>query len=253
MQHKLLASLLASSSLLSFAACGGGGGSVTPEYDANFSSADENHRGRAIMAALGFDAMIAELTVSGYAAFPEDSEASCPTIAKNGDETTVTGGCTMDDGTSVEGTIVFSNVPALFGGGYDPAKPTSIRFQRYAMSSLPGPDEETYYYDGTIVREPSGKSTIDLTAIIGGIEAQTELELQCDDDLCTAAEGSWVRVRDLGTAGIEGSWSLDAQSPSGNLILEGKQMLDVDFASSTQQCLAYSIDGAEQPDLCDRE
>jgi hypothetical protein len=248
MNTRLLSSLLASSSLLTFAACGGGGGggNVNPEYDANFSAASE------IMAALGFDAMIAELTVSGYAAFPEDAESSCPTITKNGDETTVTGGCTMDDGTSVEGTIVFSNVPALFGGDYDPTKPTSMRFERYAMSSLPGPDEDTYYYDGTLVRDPDGKHTINLTAIIGGIEAQTELELDCDE-LCTATEGSWVRVRDLGTAGIEGSWSLSAQSPSGNLILDGAQMLVADFTDATQQCIPYSIDGVEQPALCNRE
>jgi hypothetical protein len=254
MNARLLSSLLASSTLLTFAACGGGSDdpSGNPEYDADFSAASENHRGRAIMAAMGFDAMIAQLTVSGYAAFPDDTTASCPTITKNGDETTVTGGCTMDDGTSVEGTIVFSNVPSLFGRDHDPSKPTEMRFERFALVSPPGPEADSYSYDGTIVREPSGKLTIDLTATIGGIQAQTELELQCDE-LCAPTEGSWVRVQDLGTAGIEGSWSLSAQVPAGNLILDGEQMLVAEIADATQQCIPYSIDGVDQPALCTGE
>jgi hypothetical protein len=245
MQHKLLASLLASSSLLSFAACGGDDGNVTPEYDADFASADDAHLMRALGAGIGMDAKLAHFTVAGYASFPidDDTGLSCPTFARSGDQVTVTGGCTMDDGTRIEGRIIYSNVAPIFpSNDYDPSKPTSITFEDYSMED----DDGLFAYDGTLRIEPSGATSANLTVTMLDITVRSKLEVTCADGECTVDDDSWIDVDDLGGARVEGTWPFDATMWGGAVTLRGAQVLEMDTADATGDCLPYSLDGVEK-------
>jgi hypothetical protein len=252
MNRTLFASLLASTSLFTFAACGGDGGSSTPsEYDADFKNAEDNNLARAILAGLGVDSMLAVATVTGYAAFGDaPTGVSCPSFARNGDEVTVTGGCTMDDGTKLEGSLVFSNVKPIFGGGdFDPSKPSTMSFDGFEIQDEGG----TFTYDGTITIEPSGKQIVDLTASFDGITAHSKLERTCTaEGACTTAAGAWIDVDGVGAAGVEGTWTLAGQTHAGSMTLRGAQVLDVDLgaATSNDDCIPYAIDGVDQEPLC---
>jgi len=253
MKQHLLASLAATSTLLTFGACGGSDErephpDPPSTFDATFSTADEAHVARAITAAIGVDGVLAQLTVAGYAAFPSDDPAACPHFARSGDETTVTGGCTMDDGSRVEGTIVFENVQPIFGtGSYDPSKPTVIRFDDYSTTDEGG----TYAYDGTLRIEPSGAQMLDLVTTLGDLTAYVHTTLTCvDQGECTASDDSWIDVDGIGAATLSGTWHFDVAAPSGSVILTGAEELVVDLDNATEQCIPYSIDGVAHAPIC---
>jgi hypothetical protein len=249
MKHTSFAFLsLLSSSLL--AACGDDPPNPPNGSGARFADATEEQLGRAFMAGTGADATIAELIAGGYAAFPIDGSVSCPTITRDGDQTTVTGGCDLDDGGRIEGTVVFSNVRPLFGEGeYDPELPTVITFTDYSSEDADG----VWTFDGTVRREPGNQLSVDLRAGLDVGDAHSDLELDCESAVmeCTALDGSRIEITGLGAADVSGTWKLDQQDPRGSLILTGADVLELDFERATETCIPYSIDGEDAGELCD--
>ena len=250
MKHLVFLSLLSSSLL---AACGDDGSDPgEPANTARFADATAEQLGRAMAAAVGGDAMIAQFIAGGYAAFPIDgSGPSCPSIARDGATTIVTGGCDLDDGGRVEGVLRFENVPPIFGEGeYDPLAVTRIVFEDYRAIEADGSE---WYFDGEILDAPSGRLSIDLTADIGTGRAHLDLELYCDDEpSCAAIEDSRIEVDGLGSASVGGTWSL-AEPPSGQVMLIGADELILDFDAATAECVPYTIDGEDAGELCDLE
>ena len=104
--------------LLAIAACGDG----SAAEPARFSSATDLQRQRAITAGAGLDATLAYLIGGFVNAVPPESR--CPTLAATAATITATFDCTGDDGQRVDGRIITTNPPPIFGegGSYDPTK-----------------------------------------------------------------------------------------------------------------------------------
>lgn len=248
MKHLLLASsLLLPTTLL--AACGDDGG-AEPAYDARFASADEATRARAIGAAGGFDYAIAYLVGSSFAgaAAPE----ACPGVEVSGDTTTVTGGCTNDDGTRYEGRIVLENVAGFFSDGtdIDPTRSQLLDFEGFSIVDADGEWE----LDGSIELRPAAEQRVitDLYLAFDGEGVHSHLELAFEESgMSTLAAGSWIEVDGLGGARASGTFNMSEDAPEGALTLAGADTLVADFGAASNSCVPLTIDGAPAGQLCD--
>jgi len=243
----LLSSLLLSTSLLT--ACGTDA-EPDPDQDLNaeFSSADELHRARAISTALGFDYGMAYFVGAAYSGLDEPD--GCPRIVTDGSVTTVTGGCDGDSG-RFDGRIVLDNVPQLFGGedANDPTKPQVLTFEAFETEDEDG----AWTIDGEIRLADLTQVSAQLALGIDGLNASSDLRMTCEAQDCTAGAGSWVDVEGVGTASVSGTWNLDSDDPSGKVTLTGAEVLVVDLDAAADGCIPYSIDGAAAGELCDDE
>lgn len=247
MTRTLLASLLLSSSLLG--ACGDDGGPA--EYDARFSGADDQHVVRAIIAGAGVDTFVIVLSAGAYAAMAEDPEgaASCPSIEVDGDRVIARGGCTMDDGGRVDGTMTLENVAPLFSGetfAKDPSQPAIVTMDGYRVTDAEG---DAWSLDGTLRAEGDERLTLELESEIDGILARISATyVEADDGGTTVEAGAWVDVDGVGAAELSGTWTLD-EPPTGSLTLRGAETLVVDFARATDDCVRFAVDGDDR-EIC---
>lgn len=212
--------------LLATAALGG-----CTDHRAHFTDATPTQLERAYSASSGADLVQATF----LAFFSSGDNTSCPTVVTKDQDTTVSGGCTMGDGTRVDGSIAIHNLSGLIGK--NPAQPTSIRFDHYVMSM----EHKTSALDGSVEFDKSGISG-DLTIDAEGISSTSHLTLACDvDRACTASSGSEIEISDLGSAGVEGTWSL-TDPPSGRVTVRGADVLTLDLTRSDEKgCVPYTI------------
>jgi hypothetical protein len=213
--------------LLATAALGG-----CTDHRAHFADATPAQLERAYSASSGSDLGMATL-LAAFITFGDNT--SCPTVVTKDQDTTVSGGCTMEDGTRVDGSIAIHNLSGLIGK--DPAQPSSIRFDHYVMSAKHGP----LTFDGSVELGKSGVSG-DLTVDAEGISSTSHLTLACNvDGTCTASSGSEIEISDLGSAGVEGTWSL-TDPPSGRVTVRGADVLTFDLAGSDEKgCVPYTV------------
>lgn len=220
---------------------------VDDTQPATFANADTAHLMRAVGAAGGIDAAMAQLMASIYAGAEVDP-TGCPAITREGSVTHVSGGCTMTDGTVLSGSISLDNVQALFGDApYDATRPSILVFADWR-----GDDGEASGWDGQLRLEPDGRRIASMKTLQNGLHAEISMTLTCGADpsaLCTAADGSSIRIEGLGTASVSGAWAF-ANPPSGSIRLGGADVLTVDVAGSTRNCMSYEINGTPKTPIC---
>ena len=132
--------LFTSTSLL---ACHGGDEDA-PRGDTSFAAMSAAQREDAIRIAAGGAAMIPAFLV--FSAELDEQQYQCPTRVDDGLTVTFTGGCTTDEGTRYDGTMVVTNAPMftdLFQDGrLDPAQPMRIVLDGFRAGDA--------VYDGTL-------------------------------------------------------------------------------------------------------
>ncbi|MBK9035683.1 MAG: hypothetical protein IPL61_31275 [Myxococcales bacterium] len=232
-------------------------GACTDETDhtsAKFSSADAAHLERALDVAAASD--LGQLYVVG-AFIAGANEPGCPSFVTTGNVTTVTGGCTNDDGTRLEGRIIATNVQGIFttNPSYDPSKPSTVEAEAWTATDPGAPAESI---DGKVTLTNVGGVADNgevfdgaADAALGGIAAHSEIAFTCDaTHLCTHSEDSWVDIDGVGAATLAGTWRL-GEPRTGTITATGAETLVLDIGASTDECRMYRIDGGATQMVCD--
>ena len=238
-----LAYSLLTATTLQLAACGSDAGPT--EEPASFGSASQLQRERMIIAGAGMDPALAMILASSYASA---EGAACPAVTRSGDTTTITGGCTLSSGDTLEGKVIATNLPSLLGGGFDPSKSIELTFEDLRFDGTS--DEEDLAIDGTVSIAPSGAMTAALSLTISGFEVYSDASWRQDGELTTAEAGSTVTLAGFGAAEIQGRWSMDSDAPAGALELHGTDVLKADFAATVDGCAPLTVDGKAAGQLC---
>lgn len=233
-------------------------GACTDETDrttAKFSTADAAHLERALDVVGAND--LAQLYLVG-AFIAGTNQPGCPSFVTTGNVTTVTGGCTTDDGARLEGRFIATNMQGIFttNPSYDPSKPSSVEAEAWTVTdpSAPGPES----IDGKVTVTNVGGVAGNGAALegaadvdLGGIAAHSELSFSCDaTDLCTHGKDSWVDIDGVGAATLAGTWRFD-EPRTGTVTATGAETLVLDIGASTDECRMYRIDGGATQMVCD--
>jgi hypothetical protein len=205
-----------------------------------FRDAPEGVRLRAIAAASGHDALLAEALVRQLPRFPE---GGCPTVTESGDGLVYEGDCTMANGDYFAGRI-----RAVFGIEDADGGSTRLQFDDVELIL----DGERFEFDGTITRFPNADVHIELDADIDQLRAQTSITFECDGGTCLAREGATISVEGVGELPVEGELRLGAE-PSGYVSLHAGDDLLADLGSLGGACGAYLIDDIRFGNYCARE
>lgn len=248
MTHRFLKSL--SLSLLSVAALAGCPGSES-DHDARFADATQVQIERSYAASSGSalsSALFIGILFSGSTSDP----GACPTITTSGADTTVSGGCTTDEGDRWEGSIAIHNLPGFLidNPAYDETQPSSVEFDLHIT-----PAEGSDLVDITGSVEVDDLTIVgDLTVDADGLETTSRLSLGCEEDgPCTASPDSEIVIEALGGAGVEGTWSLDTDEGTGQITLRGADQLVFDLAArDINGCFPYEV-GDRTGTVCNNE
>jgi len=234
-----LTCLWLSSSLLAAAALGG----CAEPRDPRFADASLAQLERTFEAASGVElgaTLLMGISVSG-----QDSPDSCPKIVTTGPDTTATGGCTIEDGVRMEGSIRVHNLPGVAGPAYDPSQPGSVEIDvRFTH-----PQGEDVVLDGRVELD-GARISGDLTVDAEGITSTSRLALTCKDQSpCTPAADSEIEISGLGRAGVEGMWRLGP--PSGRVTARGTDVIVFDIdGRDGEGCVPYTINGVPRGPVC---
>lgn len=222
---------------------------------ATFSTADDAHLRRAVEVIRAGDA--GQLFIPALFLAGEHDPTACPSITTVGNVTTITGGCTDDDGDRFEGRIVATNFQGAFTElpSYDPTQPTVAVAEGFTATT----DTQTVSLDGRVSSAPRGATPEEgmrlealIDATIDGLHAHTDATYDCDaTDLCTLAGGSWVDIDGVGAAELSGTYRYD-EPRTGAITATGAETLVIDVVASTD-CIAFTIDGGAVRQLCDEE
>lgn len=230
-----LAALCLSTSLLSMA--GLAGCSAEPGR-ARFADATPAQLARAYTAATGLD--LASTLIMGLGFAEQGARMGCPTLGSSGGAITVTGGCTAADGARLDGTIVIRGLHPP-----DPDEEGSSPISVELDFQIASPGRPRVALDGRVELDlaPGAPSIVgELTIDDEGIESTSRLSLHCTaDHECTAAPDSEIELSSLGSAGVEGTWSL-GDPPSGLATVRGADALVLDMARLSLQCAPYQVD-----------
>jgi len=133
------------------------------EQQARFADATPAQIDRAYSASSGIDLGLGVLIATAWSGLNDST--SCPAVVTQGQDTTVSGGCTGDDGTRLDGSIAIHNLPGLVDNpAYDPSKSSSVEFD----FRVTPPGAEEVGFNGHVDLDPSGV-TDDLTLNAEGI------------------------------------------------------------------------------------
>lgn len=186
-----LASLCLSPSLLLASALAG----CAEAPQARFADASPAQLERALRAASGHDLVSA--LVLGIALSGKHQPTECPAIVTAGQDTTVTGGCTRENGTRLEGTIAIHNLPSWEDDSeYDPSKPGSVELDFRIVF----PQHDEIVLDGRVelLEEPEQRISGALTLDTEGIASTSRLDFGCEDGACDMAPGAEIEISELG-------------------------------------------------------
>lgn len=212
--------------------------------DAKFADASEAQRQRAIMAGGAIDAVFAFFQGSFLSVIPETS--TCPTIARSGDVITATYNCTDDEGVRIDGRLIATNLPELFGGGNDPTKDATLEAEGYVEHGPLG-----NRFDGLVVARPDQTLIVALSATLNGLAATTDATFRvAGEDRMTADAGGTIELDGIGSAAIHGTWAMTSDTPSGVLELRGADVLRADFDAIVDGCAPLTVDGRAAGELC---
>jgi hypothetical protein len=204
-----------------------------------FRDAPEGVRLRAIAAASGHDALLAETFVRALPRYPE---GACPAVSETDDGLVYEGDCTMANGDHFAGRIA-----AVFALEEAEGGSTRMEFDDVALTI----DDERFEFDGTITRFANGDVHVDLDADIDRLRARTLITFECNGT-CLAKEGAKISVEGVGELPVEGELRLGAE-PTGYVALHAGDDLLADLGSLGGRCGAYLIDDIRTGNYCARE
>lgn len=214
------------------------------DRNAVFSTADSATMRRVLRSIQGNDVLA--VTVVGMS-FSGDDRAGCPAVVSEGPVTTVTGGCSNDEGVRVDGRLVLTNVRALGGNpAVDPTRPGTIEAFGWQVTS-----DLAYRMDGRVVMtavdgDPARGQTLeaDVDVELDGFPVHAELALVDDDqEFSTYQPGSWIHLDGIGSADLSGTFrATGVLGGNGVITATGAETLTYEVFQ-LGDCDAYSIDG----------
>lgn len=219
------------------------------EATATFSTLDAAHLDRALDLTAGTD--LASLYVTGLFVSGANDPTACPAFVTAGNVTTVTGGCTNDDGARLEGRIVITNMPALFGENpsYDPTQPSVVEAFDWTASG----GDSSGGIDGKVTLTASESGSVlagEAEATVDGIAAHSAYTMTCDEtDLCTLSN-AWFDADGVGRANLSGTFRFD-EPATGAITAAGAETLVLDVAAGTADCRTFRIGDAAPREVCD--
>jgi hypothetical protein len=238
---------------MSTAALGAGCSDGDDHQTAEFATASDAQLRRTIGAMRVGD--LATLYIIGAFTSGTNSDA-CPGIVSSGAVTTITGGCTNDDGDRLDGRIVVTNVQPVFATNpsYDPAQPSTVEAFDFTVVGTDG----TESIDGKVTQTVTGGSADNGGVVTGstdvtveGIAVHSEIGFSCDaSELCTLRDESWIDVDGLGGAVLTGTFRFDDPA-TGTITATGADTLVMDVATTDDDCVTFRIDGGATRQLCD--
>lgn len=203
---------------------------------------------RVFSAAAGFDLDASVLLA--YLFLNRNAPTACPAVVTSGLDTTVTGGCTNDDGTRIEGTIAIHNLASGSTSPMkDPSQPSSIEID-FAVTP---PASERTAFEGRVEISAPWDVRSDLTIDVDGVASMSRLALSCNPRYsCTVLAGSEIEIPELGIASVEGSWQL-LGPPKGLVTVRSTDELVLHIASrNPNNCVPYTI-GDKTGTVCPRK
>ena len=221
----------------------------TVEPKDTFRDASPAQLRHAAAAASGADALTLGLLGAVYS--QRDEPASCPRVATSGRVTTVTGGCTDEDGKRVDGTLVIDNLRPAFGDDPDIDRTAPARLTADELTLAT--DEGTVRFHGMTISDPTANTlAIALAVTDGGSTRRGDLVVAVDpQDVFTATAGATIEVEGLGQASVEGTWRLEPQLGAFTLRI-GESSAIFDVAASTE-CFHYVLSDGIPRNLCNEQ
>lgn len=218
------------------AACGDGGGSTDITPTLRFADLTDSDISRLVSAASGSEGFQAQATALS---FDEPFEPDpCPAVAVDGTTVTLTGGCTMMDGTAIEGTAVIENAP--WGDlDNDFRADTVYTFTQFALVQ----QGFRRAYDGVFrIGSGYGELDMDLTADTLGVAVRSDIYMDCGSSSCTVS-GSGVELVGAGGAVVGGRISVGGGTSTGSFTLKGVDTVRVTVADN---CVAWELEGTDR-------
>jgi len=225
------------------AACGGPGGSTDVEATLVFADRTDVEIARLVSAASGSEGFQAE---SQLFQFDDPFEPDpCPVVDEDlaGNTVTITGGCTMMDGTAIDGSAVLINPTGWGDLEYRFNQDSQYEFDGFAIGTPAG----TMSWDGVFVVGPSFTDLdMDLTTDSFGVAVRSDLYMDCNGTSCEHGN-SGLELVGVGGARVSGKISVANQTTSGSFTLRGADTLKVTIANN---CVGWEIEGTDRAQPC---
>lgn len=195
-------------------------------------------RQRFMDAALGTDVSQVFGTAVSFALAPP----SCPNVDRRGNTIYSTPDCTDNAGVHWSGRFVAHT--------WDDSRPMTIALERWSADA-PGTGDD-YAYEGIVTVYPDGRFSANLVASKDGLITRTVAHWVVEHGKVITDLDSYVLVQEYGLAQIGGSWRMPrGERPTGLLILDGAQELDLDLDAADPACAPMYIDGEFLGKRCD--
>jgi hypothetical protein len=236
---------------LSVAACSGGG-STDIEGTLRFADRSDVEISRLINAASGSEGFQAQATAESYAD-PSEPDDPCPARSLTGNVGTITGGCTTQDGVTLEGTIAIKN-PLNWCLVFDESvgwcdaeyeanwnEPTEYTFSGFAITQ----GGFTRSFDGRLTSASvDGYIDMDITSVQLDVAVRSDIYAERDGSQEVDINGSGVELVGVGGALVDGHIGISSTNQtSGSFTLDGADTLQVTMEGS---CIRWQIEGTER-------
>ncbi len=238
--------------LASSAAACSGGGSTDIQGTLRFADRSDVEISRLINAASGSEGFQAQATAESYAD-PSEPGDPCPARSLTGNVGTIPGGCTTQDGVTLEGTIAIEN-PLNWCLVFDDSagwcdteyeanwnEPTEYTFSGFSITQA----GFTRSFDGRLTSASiDGYIDMDITSVQLDVAVRSDIYAERDGSRDVDINGSGIELVGVGGALVDGHIGISSTNQtSGSFTLDGADTLQVTMEGS---CIRWHIEGTER-------
>ncbi len=234
----------------SVAACGGG--STDIEGTLRFADRSDIEISRLINAASGSEGFQAQALAESYAD-PSEPSDPCPVRSLTGNIGTITGGCTTQDGITIDGSIAIKN-PLNWCLAFDDSvgwcdrefeanwnEPTEYTFSGFAITQ----SGFMRAFDGRLTSATiDGYIDMDITSVQLDVAVRSDIYIERDGSRDVEINGSGIELVGVGGALVDGHIGISSTNQtSGSFTLDGADTLQVTMEGG---CIRWHIEGTQR-------
>jgi hypothetical protein len=235
---------------LPLAACGGG--STDIEGTLRFADRSDLEISRLINAASGSEGFQAQATAESYAD-PSEPGDPCPARSLDGNVGTITGGCTTQDGVTLEGSITIKN-PLSWCLAYDESvgwcdtefeaswsEPSVYTFSGFAITQA----GFRRSFDGRLTSASvDGYIDMDITSVQLDVAVRSDIYAERDGSREVDINGSGIELVGVGGARVDGHIGISSTNQTtSSFTLDGADTLEVTMEGG---CIRWEIEGTQR-------
>lgn len=237
--------------VLALAACDGGG-STDIEGTLRFADLSDVEISRLINAATGSEGFQAQAIAESYAD-PFEPDDPCPARSLAGNVGTITGGCTTQDGVTLEGSIAIKNplnwclafedgvgwCDTEYEGNWN--EPTEYTFSDFAITQA----GFKRAFDGRLTSATiDGYIDMDITSVQLDVAVRSDIYAERDGSQRVDINGSGIELVGVGGALVDGYIGISSTNQtSGSFTLDGADTLKVTMEGN---CIRWHIEGTQR-------